>query len=419
LGSRLATAAGLALFSLFTGATLPLGVALVLGLGGGYLGSVYGDDLFTLVASGIANFHDQMLNRLRYLFGQAERHVSPLVLDLDGNGIETLSLMDGCRYFDHDGNRFAERTGWVGAKDGLLIRDLDGNGLIEAGNELFGNQTLIRNGVRASDGFDALASLDLDGNGLVNAADQDWSSLAVWVDSNSSATVDPGELQTLQSLGIQALRLSYQADTMVDAQGNRHLQIGSYLLSDGRERAMHDVWFAIDHASSVDLHAHSVNPQLARIPTIPGSGVVPELRQAVARDSSGRLGSLLQQWVKGNDRERSQVLDDIIFTWTDVISNPISSLPFLEPSYQQKLAALERVLGRPYRDGIQYRNITANGVAFLGQAFAELRNYISIMLTAQTELPLLLRGVQHIMDPVTGTQHLDATNAVNWLTSCF
>ena len=68
----------------------------------------------------------------------AETSRSPLVLDLDGDGVETTSVENGT-HFDHDGNDFAEKSGWVGSDDGLLVRDINGNGVIDDGTELFGN----------------------------------------------------------------------------------------------------------------------------------------------------------------------------------------------------------------------------------------------------------------------------------------
>jgi hypothetical protein len=65
----------------------------------------------------------------------------PLIFDLDGDGIETVASTGGA-YFDHDGNGFAERTGWVSGDDGLLVRDINGDGMINNGRELFGDRTL-------------------------------------------------------------------------------------------------------------------------------------------------------------------------------------------------------------------------------------------------------------------------------------
>ncbi|MEW6741049.1 MAG: glucosaminidase domain-containing protein, partial [Nitrospirota bacterium] len=79
----------------------------------------------------------------------------PLILDLDGDGIETTNVKDGA-YFDYDGNGFSEQTGWAGADDGLLVMDRNGDGIINDGKELFGDQTILSNGQRASNGFQAL-----------------------------------------------------------------------------------------------------------------------------------------------------------------------------------------------------------------------------------------------------------------------
>ncbi|MDD7313264.1 MAG: hypothetical protein PUH03_02780 [bacterium] len=74
---------------------------------------------------------------------------SPLVIDLDGDGVETTMAESGT-HFDHDGNNFAESTGWVGKDDGLLVRDINGNGQIDDGTELFGNNSVLSSGEKAA-----------------------------------------------------------------------------------------------------------------------------------------------------------------------------------------------------------------------------------------------------------------------------
>ena len=74
--------------------------------------------------------------------GTASTIPSPIAIDLDGDGIETVSVANGA-LFDHADDGFAERTGWVSSDDGLLARDINGNGTIDSGRELFGSETLL------------------------------------------------------------------------------------------------------------------------------------------------------------------------------------------------------------------------------------------------------------------------------------
>ncbi|HEZ1705990.1 TPA: iron-regulated protein FrpC, partial [Neisseria meningitidis] len=64
----------------------------------------------------------------------------PLALDLDGDGIETVATKGfSGSLFDHNRDGIRTATGWVAADDGLLVRDLNGNGIIDNGAELFGD----------------------------------------------------------------------------------------------------------------------------------------------------------------------------------------------------------------------------------------------------------------------------------------
>lgn len=82
---------------------------------------------------------------------------TPLVLDLDGNGVQTLGLSSNVR-FDLNATGTALNTGWVGQGDGLLAIDINGDGQVNDGSELFGSSYTLADGTRAQDGFAALAS---------------------------------------------------------------------------------------------------------------------------------------------------------------------------------------------------------------------------------------------------------------------
>lgn len=131
---------------------------------------------------------------------------SPLVFDLDGDGIE-LSAMNGTGavYFDIDNDGIAERTGWVTGGDGLLALDRNGNGTIDAQNELFGDTAT------ASNGFENLKALDSNADNKITSADAQWNNLRMWVDVNADGVSQAAELKTLASLGITSINLAYSA----------------------------------------------------------------------------------------------------------------------------------------------------------------------------------------------------------------
>ncbi|MCF6345768.1 MAG: hypothetical protein L3J00_04770 [Thiomicrorhabdus sp.] len=95
---------------------------------------------------GLFNFFDWMKG-LKDLFDDATKPpppppIDPLILDLNGDGVELVQLTDSTARFGVNGDDFATPTGWVNANDGLLVLDKNSNGRIDSVNELFGNTTV-------------------------------------------------------------------------------------------------------------------------------------------------------------------------------------------------------------------------------------------------------------------------------------
>ncbi len=118
----------------------------------------------------------------------------PLAIDLDGDGIERIG---NGRYFDLDNNGLAENTAWLHANDGFLAIDLNENGRIDNGGELFGTATV--------DGFSALAAYDSNSDGVINSSDTIWSDLIIWQDKNSDGQTQSDEMLTLASFNITGI----------------------------------------------------------------------------------------------------------------------------------------------------------------------------------------------------------------------
>ncbi|MCX7192029.1 MAG: DUF2974 domain-containing protein [Proteobacteria bacterium] len=227
--------------------------------------------------AGIANFlfgqHgiDNIIPTLQGLFAQAAVTGSPLILDLNGDGVTTLSKAANV-HFDLDGNGFAEQSGWVAPSDGLLVWDRNGNGQIDNGSELFGNNTVLSTGAKAANGFAALAELDSNSDGKVDINDANFSQLRVWKDSDGNAVASTGELLTLGAVGVQDLGVNYAQQTVTDAQGNQHSQTGHYTAADGTSHAMDDVWFATDTARTIEKDTVAVSAKIAALPDMAGFG---------------------------------------------------------------------------------------------------------------------------------------------------
>ncbi|MGE5517254.1 MAG: calcium-binding protein, partial [Bacteroidota bacterium] len=290
-------------------------------------------------------------------FGNANLR-DPLVLDLDGDGVETLSVHNADIHFDYDGNGFQTRTGWISADDGLLVRDLDGDGKVTNAAELFSDYTQLANGGTARHGFEALASLDDNGDGKVDAADAAWSSLKVWRDLNGNGVSDAGELQSLQQAGVAVINVAYVDKNTVDASGNQHGQVGTYVRADGSTAAAEDIWLAAESAHTVATEELPVSDDIAALPELRGYGTVYGLHQAMVRDTTGRLKAAIQTYASTTDAAaRAAMVDQIIFLWAGTADIDPNSRPLY---YQdaRKLGALEQLAAAQFQQWYHYNGIT-------------------------------------------------------------
>jgi len=294
---------------------------------------------------------------------------SPIILDLDGDGVETASSGEGA-YFDHENSGFAMRTGWASSDDGLLVMDRDGDGLIESGEELFGNLTKLNSGLNASNGFEALHEFDDNGDDIIDNNDAAWNQLKVWQDIDGDGYSASDEFFTLAEMGIQSINTGYTESTYVDDNGNEHRQVGSFTTLDGTTRVASDVWMKVDRPYTIANEWLDVSDDIAALPDLQGYGRIYDLHQAMVRDTTGALQDLVDQFVAATDpSNRTVLLDQIIFKWTgseniDPASRGIDPVSGEITIDARKLAALEKLRDQQ----------------FVGQAGTMVNNAASVAL---------------------------------------
>ena len=363
-----------------------------------------------IAAEGVNGAIDALGNRAKQIddavadavgeaFGKAAKLASPLVFDLNGNGIETLGKDAGV-HFDHDGNGFAELTGWVGSNDGLLVLDRDGNGQIDNGSELFGDQSVLANGKKAANGFLALADFDGNGDKVINAQDEIYSQLRIWKDGNSNGKADEGELLTLEEAGIASINLSYNNQNVTDEHGNRVLQVSSWTDFEGNVHEVADVWFATDKTRTVDLNQVEIPEDILALPEIQGLGNVHSLQQAMAQDESGQLRALVEAFITASDEAvRLTLIDQILFVWTG--ANQFTANSRGVNLDGRKLYVMEAFLGVGFLQGGTNPNPGPQAAAELLKAYDLLTGQIMHQLLAQTVFKPLYELIDFRFDAET------------------
>jgi len=110
----------------------------------------------------------------KYDFGTT--YVDPLVINLDTDvaSVSTQKFM-----FDIDANGVLDSISNLNGSSGYLALDLNEDGTINDGSELFGTKT--------GDGFSDLEKYDSDKNGWIDEADDIWNKLLIWTkDTNGN-----------------------------------------------------------------------------------------------------------------------------------------------------------------------------------------------------------------------------------------
>ena len=142
----------------------------------------------------------------------------PLVLNVAG---DAPALGPGTQAVDVNNDGTAEQVAALGAGTQYLVRDLNGNGVVDGGAELFGPAT--------NNGFSELAALDKDHSGWVDEGDAAFAQLGLWSGAEGAA------IQSLADAGVGAIHTGSIATPYTYGASTGNLAAaGVFLYEDGR-----------------------------------------------------------------------------------------------------------------------------------------------------------------------------------------
>ena len=300
--------------------------------------------------------------------GKAQPPRDPLIIDLGETGIELRSLEHGVN-FDLDNNGFAEKTAWIGTEDGFLALDRNGNGSIDNGGELFGDQVILKDGSKSESEFEALAELDDNGDGIIDNKDSAFANLRVWIDANHNGKSDSNELKTLNETGIISISLEHSEVSIVDEEtGARIAESASVTINKNGAVSTVDIsefWFPVNSSDTTQ-------------DGVVTAGNVPNIIQAVNDDESGELLELFYEFSESTDIVMKRYyLKKILYKITDSKNIAINSRGGNIDA--RDLHVIEQFMGRDF-EGVGGSNPNSNAASILKDIYTNIENqYYNIL----------------------------------------
>ncbi|MDD9810366.1 MAG: calcium-binding protein [Gammaproteobacteria bacterium] len=167
----------------------------------------------------------------------------PIVLDLDGDGVELVALDESAAFYDINADGYQYNLGWAGADDGLLAYDKNSDGVINRKDEI----SFVDYVPGAQTDLEGLRNFDSNADSVLDASDAEFAKFRVWQDANQNGASDSGELRALVAAGIRSIELNYvpsddgQPETR---DGNIISGQGRYHKTNGASGTFADVAFA-------------------------------------------------------------------------------------------------------------------------------------------------------------------------------
>ncbi|MEM6496260.1 MAG: calcium-binding protein, partial [Pseudomonadota bacterium] len=314
--------------------------------------------------------------------------VSPLIIDLDGDGVELIGLANSHAYFDLNLDSYAELTGWVSPDDAVLAFDSNGNGAIDDNSELFGDQTGFAHG------FLALAAHDGNSDGVIDVLDAVFNDLIVWQDANGDGSSAASEMRSLADVGITSIDVGASSINETN-EGHSVLWRSAVTWSDGSNTNIDDVYFENDTRASVALLPDNFeyHEDAFILPVLFGYGQIASTWVRHSEDATLRTDAeaLLAQIAAGDIAGFKASFDAYLFKWAgvdgvdpDSRGIPMGNGNTLSYMDARELVFLEKAYGQEYTMFNYGDNIPRQDAAIALEAqFAELSDKLAARFLAQ------------------------------------
>ena len=174
--------------------------------------------------------------------------VDPIVLDLDGDGLEFIHLQGNSVDFSMDPTGTISPNDWLSPDDGFLVFDKNENNKVDDITELFSE--FFADGV--SSGMEALKIFDENNDGVIDSKDSLFSKLLIWQDKNSDGKTDQGELNNISDFGINSLNLASE-DAFQIVGDSVLLSSGNFETEDGEQGTLGEVAFSVTNDDKSDI----------------------------------------------------------------------------------------------------------------------------------------------------------------------
>lgn len=313
----------------------------------------------------------------------------PLVVDLNGDGVKTINL-NGAINFDLDSNGFKEATDWISSDDAFIAIDKNGNGKIDNGLELFGNEIKSNTATKytnpkAKNGFEALKEFDSNNDGIIDNNDKDFDKLLLWQDKNSNALTDEGELIKLKDK-IKSIDLNYL--------NVNDTQISSVTLNDGSTVSASDMYFNVDLKDTEEIMDESkISSEIKFLPQVRAFGNLPSLHMAMSKEDNVKIA--LNAYLALNPNDRRGGVDTLIFEWAGV--SKIDRWSRGGAIDARKLAVYEKLTGKPYFHIVLGANPTSTILStMLLEIYEKFADYVYSLIELQSTYKALNLNIEYM-----------------------